>query len=105
MTLFYDVGITVEASSGAVKQDRAGPPDPVPAWHEMVMSGQMSAAEREEFLAGVQAGVLSAALGTTGRMLAATSASRSPGRENVAFRMRPEYWLSQDQPSSMISRQ
>ena len=20
-----------------------------------------------------------------------------PGRENVAFRMRPEYWLSQDQ--------
>ena len=136
----------------------------------------MSAAEREEFLAGVRVGVLSAAVGTAGRTLAvpvwysyrpgglltALTRRRSrkaaviraagrfglcvqdeippnryvsvegpvvgeeeldpaerlamahrylgspggdryvtdnpdPGRENVAFRMRPEHWLSQDQ--------
>lgn len=136
----------------------------------------MSAASREEFLAGVHVGVLSAAVGTTGRTLAVPvwysyqpgglltvltghrsrkagairAAGRfalcvqddrppyryvtvegpvvseeeldpaerlamarrylgspggeqyvadnpDPGRENVAFRMRPEHWLSQDQ--------
>ena len=136
----------------------------------------MSAAEREEFLAGVHVGVLSAALGTAGqtvavpvwysyspgglltvltgrrsrkaaairaagrfglciqdasppyryvsaegpviseedpgpgerlamarRYLGAAGGDRylaenpGPGRENVAFRMRPEHWLSQDQ--------
>jgi PPOX class probable F420-dependent enzyme len=141
-----------------------------------VMSVQMSAAGREEFLAGVHVGVLSAAVGTAGRTLAVPvwysyqpgglltvltgrrsrkagairaagrfglcvqddsppyryvsvegplvseeepdAAERlalarrylgsaggdqyvadhpDPGRENVAFRMRPERWLSQDQ--------
>ena len=136
----------------------------------------MSAAEREEFLAGVRVGVLSAAVGTAGRTLAVpvwysyrpgglltvltrrrsrkaaviraagrfglcvqdesppyryvsvegpvvseeeldpterlamarrylgadggdryVTGNPDPGRENVAFRMRPEHWLSQDQ--------
>jgi len=147
-----------------------------PVWHEPVMWVSMSAAEREEFLAGVHVGVLSAAVGTAGRTLvvpvwysyqpgglltvltgrrsrkaaAIRAAGRfslcvqddsppyryvsvegpvvgeeeldpgerlamarrylgaadgdryvadnpGPGRENVAFRMRPEHWLSQDQ--------
>ena len=136
----------------------------------------MSAAEREEFLAGVHVGVLSAAVGTAGQTVAVTvwysyqqgglvtvltgrrsrkaaamraagrfglcaqdasppyryvsvegpviseeeldpaerlamarrylgaaggdryiAGNPDPGRENVAFRMRPEHWLSQDQ--------
>ena len=150
--------------------------DPAPVWYEAVMWVAMSAAERDEFLAGVHVGVLSAAIGTAGQTLAVPlwysyqprglltvltgrrsrkaaairaagrfglcvqdasppyryvsvegpvvreeeldSAERramarrylgaaggdqyvadnpDPGRENVAFRMRPEHWLSQDQ--------
>ena len=150
--------------------------DPAPVWYEAVMWVAMSAAGREEFLAGVYVGVLSAAMGTAGQTLAVPvwysyqprglltvltgrrsrkaaairaagrfglcvqdasppyryvsvegpvvreeeldSAERlamarrylgaaggdqyvadnpDPGRENVAFRMRPEHWLSQDQ--------
>src|SRR5690242_1835407 len=149
---------------------------PVPVWYEAVMWVAMSAAEREEFLAGVRVGVLSTAAGAAGRTLAVPvwysyqpgglvtvltgrrsrkaaairAAGRfglcvqddsppyryvnvegpvvseqeldpaerlamarrylgSPGgdhyvtdnpdpeRENVAFRMRPEHWLSQEQ--------
>jgi nitroimidazol reductase NimA-like FMN-containing flavoprotein (pyridoxamine 5'-phosphate oxidase superfamily) len=147
-----------------------------PVWYEAVMGVLMSLAEREEFLAGVHVGVLSAAVGTAGRTLAIpvwysyqpgglltvltgrrsrkAGAIRAAGRfglcvqddsppyryvsvegpvvseeeldpaerlamarrylgsaggdryvtdnsdpehENVAFRMRPEHWLSQDQ--------
>jgi hypothetical protein len=84
----------------------------------------MSAAERDEFLAGVHVGILSAAVGQAGaegpvvseeevdvaerlamarRYLGATGGDRyladnpDPERQNVAFRMRPEHWLSQDQ--------
>jgi len=143
----------------------------------------MSAVEREEFLAGVHVGVLSAAVGTAGqtlvvpvwysyqpgglltvltgrrsrkaaairaagrfglcaqddsppyryvsaegpvvseeeldraerlamarRYLGATGGDRyvadnpDPGRENVAFRMRPEHWLSQDQGRGQAKR-
>ena len=39
-------------------------------WYEMVMWVLMDAAKREEFLADVHVGVLSAAVGTTGRTLA-----------------------------------
>jgi Pyridoxamine 5'-phosphate oxidase len=149
---------------------------PVPVWYEAVMWVAMGAAEREEFLADVRVGVLSAAMGTVGQTLAVpvwysyqpgglltvltgrrsrkAAAIRAagrfglcvqdasppyryvnvegpvvseeeldpaerlamarrylgaaggdryvadnpdPGRENVAFRMRPEHWLSQDQ--------
>jgi nitroimidazol reductase NimA-like FMN-containing flavoprotein (pyridoxamine 5'-phosphate oxidase superfamily) len=152
------------------------PSDPAPVWYEAVMWVAMSAAERGEFLASVNVGVLSAAIGTAGQTLAVPvwysyqpgglltvltgrrsrkaaairaagrfglcvqdasppyryvsvegpvvreeeldSAERlamarrylgaaggdqyvaenpDPGRENVAFRMRPEHWLSQDQ--------
>ena len=44
--------------------------DPAPVWYEAVMWVAMSAAEREEFLAGVHVGVLSAAIGTAGQTLA-----------------------------------
>ena len=142
----------------------------------------MSAAERDEFLAGVHVGVLSAAIGTAGQTLAvpvwysyqpgalltvmtgrprkaaairaagrfglcvqdasppyryvsvegpvvreeeldpaerlamarrylgAAGGNRyvadnpDPGRENVAFRMRPEHWLSQDQGNLLYTR-
>jgi len=152
------------------------PQDLAPVWYEAVMWVAMSAAEREEFLAGAHVGVLSAATATEGQTLAVPvwysyqpgglltvltgrrsrkaaairAAGRfglcvqdaSPpyryvsaegpvvseeeldpaerlamarrylgevggdryiadnpdtGRENVAFRMRPEHWLSQDQ--------
>jgi len=43
---------------------------PVPGWFEAVMWMVMSAAKREEFLADVHVGVLSAAVGTAGRTLA-----------------------------------
>jgi len=148
----------------------------VPVWYEAIMWVAMSAAEREEFLAEVRVGVLSAATATGGQTLAVpvwysyqpgglvtvltgrrsrkAAAMRAagrfglcvqdasppyryvsvegpvvseeeldpaerlamarrylgevggdryiagnpdPGRENVAFRMRPEHWLSQDQ--------
>jgi hypothetical protein len=161
---------------------RREPPDPAPVWYEAVMWVAMSAAGREEFVAGVHVGVLSAALGTAGQTLAvpvwysyqpgglvtvltgrrsrkaaairaagrfglcaqdarptvmsasrgrswprrnpappsgwrwpaATLARRAvittspatpdPGRENVAFRMRPEHWLSQDQGKGQAKR-
>ena len=149
---------------------------PVPFWYEAVMWVAMSAAEREEFLAGVRVGVLSTAAGVAGQTLAVPvwysyqpgglvtvltgrrsrkaaairaagrfglcvqddrppyryvsvegpvvsedeldpaerlamarrylgaaggdryiAGNPDPGRENVAFRMCPEYWLSQDQ--------
>jgi len=149
---------------------------PATVWYEVVMWVAMSAAEREDFLAEVHVGVLSAAVGTAGRTLAVpvwysyqrggqltvltgrrsrkAAAIRAagrfglcvqddsppyryvsvegpvvseeeldpaerlamarrylgtasgdryvtdnpdPGRKNVAFRMRPEHWLSQDQ--------
>ena len=41
-----------------------------PVWYEAVMWVAMSAAEREEFLAGVRVGGLSAAMGTAGQTLA-----------------------------------
>jgi hypothetical protein len=156
---------------------------PASVWYEAVMWVVMSAAEREEFLAGVRVGVLSAAVGTAGQTLAVpvwysyppgglltvltgqrsrkAAAIRAagrfglcvqddsppyryvsaegpvvaeeelgpaerlamarrylgtagggryvadnpdPGRENVAFRMRPEHWLSQDQGSGQAKR-
>ncbi len=156
---------------------------PVPVWYEAVMWVVMNAAEREEFLAGVHVGVLSAAAGTPGQTLAVpvwysyepgglltvltgrrsrkAAAIRAagrfglcvqddsppyryvsaegpvvseeeldpaerlamarrylgaaggdryvadnpdPGRENVAFRMRPEHWLSQDQCGGQARR-
>jgi hypothetical protein len=159
------------------------PQHPAPVWYEAVMWVAMSAAEREEFLAGVHVGVLSAAVGTAGRTLAvpvwysyqpsglltvltgrrsrkavairaagrfglcvqdtrppyryvsaegpivseeepdpaerlamarrylgAAGADRyvadnpDPRRENVAFRMRPEHWLSQDQGRGQSQR-
>jgi nitroimidazol reductase NimA-like FMN-containing flavoprotein (pyridoxamine 5'-phosphate oxidase superfamily) len=43
---------------------------PAPVWYEVVMWVAMSAAEREDFLAGVHVGVLSTAVGTAGRTLA-----------------------------------
>ena len=149
---------------------------PVRVWYEAVMWVAMSAAEREEFLAGVRVGVLSTAAGVAGQTLAVpvwysyqpgglvtvltgrrsrkaaairaagrfglcvqddrppyryvsvegpvvaedeldpaerlamarrylgaaggdryVAGNPDPGRENVAFRMRPERWLSQDQ--------
>jgi hypothetical protein len=152
-------------------------------WYEAIMWVAMSAAEREEFLGGVQVGVLSAAMGTAGRTLAVpvwysyqpgdlltvltgrrsrkAAAIRAAGRfalcvqdthppyryvsvegpvvseeeldpaerlgmarrylgaaagdqyvadnpdhrrENVAFRMRPEHWLSQDQGKRRATR-
>ena len=155
---------------------------PGSVWYEAVMWVLMSAAEREEFLAGVHIGVLSAAAGTAGRTLAVpvwysyqpgglltvltgrrsrkAAAVRAagrfslcvqderppyryvsvegpvvseeeldpaerlamarrylgaaggdryvadnpdPGRSNVAFRMRPERWLSQDQGKGRTS--
>jgi Pyridoxamine 5'-phosphate oxidase len=155
---------------------RREPEDPALLWYEGVMWVAMSAAEREEFLADVHVGVLSAAVGTAGQTLAVpvwysyqpgglltvltgrrsrkAAAIRAagrfglcvqddsppycyvsvegplvseeeldpaerlamarrylgaaggdryvvgnpdPGREHVAFRMRPEHWLSQDQ--------
>src|SRR5689334_16395713 len=48
----------------------AMPQDLAPVWYEAVMWVAMSAAEREEFLAGVHVGVLSAAIGTGGQTLA-----------------------------------
>jgi hypothetical protein len=153
-----------------------------PVWYEAVMWVAMGAAGREEFVAGVHVGVLSAAMGTAGQTLAVPvwysyqpgglvtvltgrrsrkaaairaagrfglcaqdarptvmSASRGrswprrnsipaerlamarrylgaagghryvagnpdPGRENVAFRMRPEHWLSQDQGKGQAKR-
>jgi len=153
-----------------------GAKGPLPVWYKAVMWVAMSAARREEFLAGVHVGVLSAAVGTAGRTLAVpvwysyqpgglltvltgrrsrkAAAIRAagrfglcvqddsppyryvnvegpvisedeldpaerlamarrylgsaggdryvadnpdPGRENMAFRMRPQHWLSQDQ--------
>jgi len=155
----------------------------VPVWYEAVMWIVMSAARREEFLAGVHVGVLSAAVGKAGRTLAVPvwysyqpgglltvltgrrsrkaevirAAGRfglcvqddsppyryvnvegpvvgeeeldpaerlamarrylgslggdryvadnpDPERENVAFRMRPEHWLSQDQGKGQAAR-
>jgi len=155
----------------------------VPVWYEAVMWIVMSAARREEFLAGVHVGVLSAAVGKAGRTLAVPvwysyqpgglltvltgrrsrkaevirAAGRfglcvqddsppnryvnvegpvvgeeeldpaerlamarrylgslggdryvadnpDPERENVAFRMRPEHWLSQDQGEGQAAR-
>jgi PPOX class probable F420-dependent enzyme len=149
---------------------------PAPVWYEAVMWVAMGAAGREEFLAGVRVGVLSAAIGTVGQTLAVpvwysyppgglvtvltgrrsrkaaairaagrfgvcvqdasppyryvsvegpvvseeepdpaerlamarrylgaaggdryVAGNPDPGRENVAFRMRPQHWLSQDQ--------
>lgn len=156
---------------------------PAPVWYEVVMWVAMSAAEREEFLAGVHVGVLSATVGAEGRTLAVpvwysyqpgglltvltgrrsrkAAAIRAagrfglcvqddsppyryvsvegptvseeeldpaerlamarrylgaadgdryvtdnpdPGRKNVAFRMRPERWLSQDQGKGRAAR-
>jgi hypothetical protein len=155
---------------------RRGSTDPAPVWYETVMWVLMGAAEREEFLAGVHVGILSAVVGKTGRTLAVpvwysyqrgglltvltgrrsrkaeairaggrfglcvqddsppyryvsvegpvvgeeeldpaerlamarrylgsadgdryVTDNPDPQRENVAFRMRPEHWLSQDQ--------
>ena len=152
-------------------------------WYEVVMWVAMSAVEREDFLAGVHIGVLSAAVGTAGRtlgvpvwysyqpggLLTVLTGRRSrkaamiraagrfglcvqddgtpyryvsvegplvseeeldpaerlamarrylgtaggdryvadnpdPERKNVAFRMRPEHWLSQDQGKGRASR-
>ena len=152
-------------------------------WYEIAMWTVMDAAAREEFLAGVHVGVLSAALGAPGRTLAVpvwydyrpgglvtvltgrgsrkaqairaagrfslcaqdehppyryvsvegpvvseeepSAAERlalarrylgtaggaayvtdnpDPGRENMAFRMRPEHWLSQDQGTGLAAR-
>lgn len=42
----------------------------MPVWYEAVMWVAMSAAEREEFLAGVHVGVLSTATGAAGQTLA-----------------------------------
>ena len=42
----------------------------MPVWYEAVMWVAMGAAEREEFLADVRVGVLSAAIGTVGQTLA-----------------------------------
>ena len=42
----------------------------MPVWYEAVMWVAMSAAGREEFLAGVRVGVLNAAIGTVGQTLA-----------------------------------
>ena len=42
----------------------------MPVWYEAVMWVAMDAAGREEFLAGVRVGVLSAAIGTVGQTLA-----------------------------------
>jgi hypothetical protein len=50
-----------------------------PVWYEAVMWVLMSAAEREDFLAGVRVGVLSAAVGTAGRTLAVPGALAQPG--------------------------
>jgi nitroimidazol reductase NimA-like FMN-containing flavoprotein (pyridoxamine 5'-phosphate oxidase superfamily) len=159
------------------------PSDPAPVWYEAVMWVAMSAAERGEFLASVNVGVLSAAIGTAGQTLAVpvwysyqpgglltvltgrrsrkaaairaagrfglcvqdgsppyryvsvegsvvaeeeldpaerlamarrylgaaggdwyVAGNPDPGRENVAFRMRPEHWLSQDQGKRQASR-
>jgi len=159
------------------------PQHPAPVWQEAVLWAAMSAAEREEFLAGVPAGVLSAAAGTAGRTLAVPvwysyqpgglltvltgrrsrkatairaagrfglcvqdtrppyryvsaegplvgeeepdpaerlamarrylgaaggdryiASNPDPKRDNVAFRMRPEHWLSQDQGSGQSQR-
>ena len=156
---------------------------PVPIWYEAVMWVAMSAAEREEFLAGVHVGVLSAAAGAAGQTLAVPvwysyqpgglvtvltgrrsrkaaairaagrfglcsqdasppyryvsvegpviseeepgpgerlamarrylgaaggdrylAGNPDPGRENVAFRMRPQHWLSQDQGQGPAAR-
>src|SRR5260370_42207881 len=52
-----------------LSQHRAGHV-PGSVWYEAVMWVLMSAAEREEFLAGVHIGVLSAAAGTAGPALA-----------------------------------
>ena len=155
----------------------------MPVWYEAVMWVAMSAAEREEFLAGVRVGVLSTAAGAAGQTLAVpvwysyqpgglvtvltgrrsrkaaairaagrfglcvqdgsppyryvsvegpvvaeeeldpaerlamarrylgaaggdwyVAGNPDPGRENVAFRMRPEHWLSQDQGKRQASR-
>jgi hypothetical protein len=157
--------------------------DPARVWYEAVMWVAMSAAEREEFLAGVRVGVLSAAMGAAGRTLAvpvwysyqpgglltvltgrrsrkavairaagrfglcvqdgtppyryvsvegpvvseeeldpaerlamarrylgAAGGDRyiadnpDPGGKNVAFRMRPDHWLSQDQGKPQATR-
>jgi len=156
---------------------------PVPVWYQVVMWLAMSAAEREEFLADVHVGVLSATVGTAGgtlavpvwysyqpsglltvltgrrsrkaaairaagrfglcvqqdsppyryvsvegpvvseeeldpaerlamarRYLGAADGDRyvadnpDPERKNVAFRMRPERWLSQDQGKGRVAR-
>ena len=50
------------------ERHRAGA-GPAPVWYDAVMWVAMTAAEREEFLAGVHVGVLSAAVGTAGRTL------------------------------------
>jgi hypothetical protein len=156
---------------------------PAPVWYEVVMWVAMSTTEREEFLAEVHIGVLSAAVGTAGQTLAVPvwysyqpaglltvltgrrsrkavairAAGRfglcvqddnppyryvsvegpvvseeeldpgerlamarrylgtadgdryitdnpDPERKNVAFRMRPQHWLSQDQGKRRVAR-
>ena len=54
----------------------------------------MSAAEREEFLAAVRIGVLSAAVSEPGRTLAVP----------VWYSYQPELWLSQDQGRGPAAR-
>jgi nitroimidazol reductase NimA-like FMN-containing flavoprotein (pyridoxamine 5'-phosphate oxidase superfamily) len=52
------------------RNSTARPWAPAPFWYEVVMRIAMSTAEREDFLAEVHVGVLSAAVGTAGRTLA-----------------------------------
>ena len=72
---------------------------PVPLWREAVRWVPVSAAEREEFLAGVHAGVLGMAAGTAGRTLAVpVRYSYQPG--GLLTRRRSRKAAAKDQPQA-----
>jgi hypothetical protein len=78
------------------------PRDPVPLWREAVMRVPIGAAEREEFPAGVHAGVLSVAVGTAGRRLAVPAWYRYQpgGLLTVLIGRRPRTAAAKDQPQA-----